>query len=439
MGNKFDFLTRLNYINLKDTMSKFEIIGEQKLSGEIKISGAKNHALKIFPTTLLTDEDCIINNVPDIEDIKNTISLMEKLGSKITKIGNNSYKINNKNVINFELDNLLSRRLRTSILMIGPLLTRFKKAIMYHPGGCVIGKRPIDLFEDLYQELGTKIDYKNEKYHFSLIQNKFIGCKYIFKKISHTATEAILLSAVLAKGKTTVINIALEPEVTHMAELLNKMGAKIKGIGGSTIEIEGVKKLSGFNTDIIPDRIEAGSFLALAVATKSHLTITHCNPDHLDVPLKILEQIGAKFIVKNNSIEVLPIKNIKATDIKTHEYPGFPTDLQAPFLILLTQAQGMSMVHETIYEGRLFYIDIINKMGANIVLCDPHRAIVNGPNQLICKKIQSPDIRAGMALIIAALIAKGQTEIDHVELIDRGYESIEKKLINIGASIKRVG
>ncbi|EKD56962.1 MAG: hypothetical protein ACD_58C00037G0006 [uncultured bacterium] len=419
-------------------MAKFIIEGQQKLSGSINISGAKNNALKIFSATLLTDEDCVINNVPDIEDVKNTISLMEKLGSKITKISDRSYLINNKNVNNYELDNLLSRRLRTSILMIGPILSRFGKAIMYHPGGCVIGKRPIDYFIDSFQTLGVKIKFKPHKYDFTLPNKKFTGCQYVFKQISHTATESILLSAVLAKGQTTIINAALEPEVIALAQLLNKMGAKINGIGSAFIKIDGVNKLSGFTTDVIPDRIEAASYMALAAATKSKLTINNCQPNHLAVPIKILQQIGVNCVINKDSIKVIPNNNLDATKITTHEYPGFPTDLQAPFSVLLTQAKGMSMIHETIYEGRLFYTDILNKMNADIVLCDPHRAIINGPSQLTGKSIQSPDIRAGMALIIAALVAKGKTEIDHIELIDRGYERIEEKLTIIGAKIKRI-
>lgn len=419
-------------------MAKFLIKGQQKLSGSISISGAKNNALKIFPATLLTNDDCIINNVPDIDDVKTTISLMENLGSKITKLSNHSYLINNKNVKRYELDNLLSRRLRTSILMIGPLLSRFAKAVMYHPGGCVIGKRPIDYFIDSFSSLGSKIKFLPDKYEFVLANKKFIGNEYVFKQISHTATESILLSAVLAKGITTIINAALEPEVTALAQLLSKMGAKIDGIGSSVIKINGVDKLNGFKTDVIPDRIEAGSYMALSAATKSKLTITNCQPEHLAVPIKILKQIGVECLVSKNSIKIIPGKNLIATKISTHEYPGFPTDLQAPFSVLLTQAKGISMIHETIYEGRLFYTDILNKMNADIVLCDPHRAIINGPSELLGKNIQSPDIRAGMALIIAALIAKGETEIDHIELIDRGYEHIEEKLTKIGAKIKRV-
>lgn len=421
-----------------DIMAKFLIDGQHKLYGEVNISGAKNHALKLFPTTLLTDDDCIISNVPNIEDIKTTISIMEKLGSKIKKLNNNSYLINNKEINTFELDNLLSRRLRSSILMVGPLLNRFGKTILHHPGGCVIGKRPIDYFIDSFTSLGAKINYQLDSYQFTLPKKSFIGSKYVFKQISHTATESLLLTSVLAKGKTTIINAATEPEVIELANLLNQMGAQITGIGSPIIEIQGVNNLSGFKVDVIPDRIEAGSFLALAAATQSNLTINNCNPNHLEVPLKILQQIGVKCLINANSIKILPTKSLNATKISTHEYPGFPTDLQAPFSVLLTQAKGMSMIHETIYEGRLFYTDILNTMGADIVLCDPHRAIINGPSQLIGKKIQSPDIRAGMALMIAGLIAKGETEIDHIELIDRGYEKIEEKLTKLGAKIKRI-
>lgn len=419
-------------------MAKFIINGGIKLEGEIFISGAKNNALKIFPATLLTKENCLIHNVPDIEDIKTTIALMEDLGSKIQKIGMDSYRINNSHIKKSDLDQSLSCRLRTSLLFIGPLLARFGQASLPQPGGCVIGKRPIDLFIDSFKSLGAQVNYHNDRYYFKLNKAKLVGSKYVFKQISHTATESLLLSAVLAKGRTEIINAAMEPEVTALAELLREMGAKISNIGSPRLTIEGMDKLKGFEYKVIPDRIEAGSYIALAAATNSHIIIKNCNPAHLEVPLKIFSQIGVKLKINKNSLEVLPSANLQASNISTHEYPGFPTDLQPPLTVLLTQAKGMSMIHETIYEGRLFYIDILNKMGANIVLCDPHRAIINGSSKLTSKKIQSPDIRAGMALLIAALIAKGKSEIDHIELIDRGYERIEKKLSKLGAEIRRI-
>lgn len=419
-------------------MARFIIRGQQKLRGEVKVSGAKNQALKVFAATLLTNEDCLISNVPNIEDVKTTIALMEDLGSKITKISKNCYKINNSQIRKSDLDQSLSCRLRTSLLFIGPLLARFGQASLAQPGGCVIGKRPIDFFLDSFQCLGVRVSYHKDRYYFKLAKPRLMAAKFVFRQISHTATESLILAAVLAKGRTEIINAAMEPEVVALAEVLNQSGAKISGIRSPYLVIEGVKKIKGFKCEVIADRIEAGSYLALAAATKSHLIIRNCNPEHLQVPLKVFSQIGVKMQVGKSSLEILPSNALRPTKIATHEYPGFPTDLQPPLTVLLTQTQGMSMIHETIYEGRLFYIDILNKMGADIVLCDPHRVIINGPSKLIAKKIQSPDIRAGMALIIAALIAQGQSEIEHIELIDRGYERIEEKLGKLGADIIRV-
>ncbi len=418
-------------------MSKFIIQGKRKLKGEISVKGAKNNALKVLPAVLLTKEKIIIHNIPNILDIKLTLKIIKSLGIKIKKIDKNSFIFDSSKASLKNFDTVTASKIRTSLMFIAPLLYRFKKIKMPHPGGCIIGKRPIDFFIDFFQKMGTTVkNTQNNEYTF--INKQLKGIKYIFSKISHTGTESLIMAGVLAKGKTTIINAACEPEVEALAEMLNSMGAKIKGAGTPKIEIIGVKKLHSTEFSIIPDRIEAGSFLCIGVATKSLIKITNCNPKHLEIPLKILRQIGVKLKIGSNYIQILNTNNLKSVDITTHEYPGFPTDLQSCFTVLLTQVKGMSLVHETIYESRLFFTDLLSRMNANLVLCDPHRVVINGPVHLISKKVVSPDIRAGLAMLIAGLIASGETEIDNIEQIDRGYEEIDKRLNALGAKIKRI-
>ncbi len=316
------------------------------------------------------------------------------------------------------------------------MLARFGEVTLPYPGGCVIGMRPIDIFIDGFKTLGVEVKENKNGFHFKT--KKLKGAKFIFPIISVTATETLMMAATLAKEKTILINAACEPEILALADYLNSCGAKISGAGTNTIIIKGVNKLSANVFDIIPDRIEAGTFAIMAAATNSDLIIKNCNPTHLEIPLLMLKKVGVNLQTGKDYIHIFSSKNLKATNIITHEYPGFITDLQAPFTVLLTQAQGMSLARETIYEGRLFYIDKLNKMGANIILCDPHRVIINGPTKLYGKKVESPDIRAGMAMVIAALIAKGQTEIDNIYQIDRGYEKIEERLQKLGVNIKRI-
>lgn len=418
-------------------MSKFIIAGNTKLKGEISVMGAKNNALKAIPATLLTNEPVILHNLPNIADVNFSLQILEKLGASVKKIDTNSYEICCKTIDPKNLNSDLAKKIRTSIMFVAPLLHRFERVEMPHPGGCIIGKRPIDLFLDFFTELGVKISYNNKFYTFV---NKCInGKKYIFNSISHTGTESLMLLAVLAKGKTEIVNAACEPEVTALANMLNQMGANIKGAGTPYIEINGVKKLHGTEFSIIPDRIEAGSFLCVGVATKSNLKINNCEPKHLEIPIKILQKMGVKLDVGKNYIKILNAQKLNAINITTHEYPGFPTDLQSCYTILLTQAHGTSIVHETIFEGRLYFTDLLSRMGANIVLCDPHRVVVTGPSKLYGKKVESPDIRAGLAMLIAGLIAQKTTEIDNIEQIDRGYEKIDERLNKLGAKIKRIG
>lgn len=417
-------------------MSKFIINGPTSLSGEIKVSGAKNNALKILAASILSEDKMTIHNVPNIEDVSRMKEILAHLGANISTDGE-TLNISTKDINKVEIDDLLARKLRASILLIGPLLARFGEAKMAHPGGCVIGKRPIDLFLNGFKRLGVEIEEHATHYAFRT-KDGLQGNKIIFPSISVTATESLMMTAILAKGTTILINAAMEPEIPALADYLNRQGAKIKGAGTSTIIIEGVEKITAGDYAVIPDRIEAGTFAALGVLTNSEIKISSCEPVHLEVPLEKLRQMGANLEIEKNCIITRKHKGLIATNIRTHEYPGFATDIQPPFTLLLTQAKGMSLVHEAVYEGRLFYTDLLNTMGANIIMCDPHRVVLNGPTKLYGKKLISPDLRAGITMVLAGIIAEGETIIDNIYQIDRGYENIDERLRALGADIKRV-
>jgi len=418
-------------------MPKFIIKGQKPLKGEIAVKGAKNSALKIIPASILSEETIKIKNLPEIEDIGKSLDLLSSLGASIRHKGD-EVDIETKDINTGILEPKLADKFRTSMMFVGPLLARFKEVRFPHPGGCVIGAggRPIDLFLEGFKALGAEVSVKGNFYEIKAKELK--GNEYFFTNISVTGTESLMMTATLAKGTTTLKNCAMEPEIKALADYLNKQGAKIKGAGSPTIVIEGVKKLGAGTFKIVPDRIETGSFAIMAAATKSELTITNCEPNHVLSLLAIFKKIGINFEQGKDWLKIKPSNKFRPYSIKTHEYPGFPTDLQSPYTVLMTQASGLSTIHETIYDRRLLYIDMLSQMGANIIMCDPHRAVVNGPTPLHGKKLISPDIRAGIALIIAALIAKGQTEIDNIYQIDRGYEKIDERLRNLGADIVRV-
>ena len=419
-------------------MESFIIKGGKKLGGEIEVGGAKNAALKFFAAALLSKEIWQLRNVPNIEDVVRMGEILSDLGVEVKKIGDNKYDIRALNIKSNILDEEKTRKLRASITLVAPLLVRIGKVEFHHPGGCLLGKRPIDIFLDGFKAFGANIKQGKDKYIISA--KKICGAKFFFRQISVTATETLMMLGVMAEGRTVLKNAAQEPEIQSLAEFLNQCGAKIQGAGTSTITIDGVREIKSGTYETIPDRIEAGSFAILAAATNSNIKIKKCNPAHLEVLWKIFEEIGVNFSLGKDYVVIKRSKNnYKAINIKTHEYPGLATDIQPPLTVLLTQLNGLSMVHETIYEGRLFYTDILNKMGANIILCDPHRVIVSGPTLLDGAKVFSPDIRAGIALIIAGLMAKGETIIENIYQIDRGYEKIDERLRAIGADIKRVG
>lgn len=417
-------------------MPKFIIEGGQKLSGSIAVMGAKNAALKIIPAALLSDQPITITNLPQIEDISRSLEIISDLGGQV-KLENDSCQIEIRKISKHEIKPALANKLRASIMFVGPLLARVGEVKFPHPGGCVIGagKRPIDLFLEGFEAMGAKISVRDGFYHLHAKHLK--GCEYFFTTVSVTGTESLMMTATLAKGQTILKNCAMEPEIIALAEYLNIQGAQIKGAGTPTIIIDGVDKLSAGDFKIIPDRIEAGTFAILAAATKSKLTITNCEPKHLESLLAIFKKIGVEFETGPDWLKILSANKLKAYSIKTHEYPGFPTDLQSPYTVLMTQAEGSSIIHETIYDRRLLFTDMLAQMGANIIMCDPHRAVVNGPTPLYGHKLTSPDLRAGISMVIAGLIAEGQTEIDNIYQIDRGYTKIDERLRQLGAKIER--
>lgn len=418
-------------------MAKFLINGKKQLKGKIKVNGAKNLALKVIPAALLSADKMTITNLPQIEDIFKALQLVEELGFSV-KTENGKTIIEAKKAKTTNLPPKLADKFRTSIMFVGPLLARFKKVRFPHPGGCVIGAggRPIDLFIDGFTAFGAKIKKEDRSYY--IYADKLKGCDFFFPKISVTGTESLMMTACLIEGQTTLRNCAMEPEIKYLADHLNRCGAKISGAGTPTITIKGVKKLKGSDIKIMPDRIETGSFAIMAAATNSEITITHCNPENVSALLTIFKRIGVNFEVGKTWIKMKKSKDLKPYNIQTHEYPGFPTDLQSPYVVLMTQAQGNSLIHETIYDRRLIWTDMLSQMGANITMCDPHRVLVSGPSKLYGKKLISPDIRAGIGLVIAALIAEGSTEIDNIYQIDRGYERLDERLRKLGADICRI-
>ncbi len=418
-------------------MMKFIIQGGKAISGEIAVGGAKNEAIKLIPAALLSSSPVIIRNMPDIEDCKRCLELFTDLGGLVEHKGEEIILTPPKE-IKTTLEAQFANKLRASIMFVAPMLARNGKAVFPHPGGCVIGAgiRPIDLFTDGFAAMGVSIDFSDGLYHLST--KKLQACNYFFTTVSVTGTESMMMAATLANGTTILKNCAMEPEIEALAIHLNKCGARITGAGTPTISIEGVSELSGAEVSVIPDRLETGTFAILAAAARAQLKITHCHPGHLDSLLTIFKKMGIVFKTGADWIEMISYpEQIPAYNLKTHEYPGFPTDLQSPFTVLMTQANGTSLIHETIYERRLLFTDMLTQMGANVTMCDPHRVVIQGPTPLHGRSLTSPDLRAGISMIIAGAIAKGKTEIDNIYQIERGYEHIDTRLRAIGIDIVR--
>lgn len=416
---------------------KFVIKGGNSLEGIVEIAGYKNSAGACLIATLLTDAEVILDNLPLVEDIFNMIEVLKGMGADIDFLDRRKIKVKTKNVdpqkINFERIS----KTRISVLLVGGLLSRFKDFKISHPGGDRIGLRPITTHLDAFKKLGAVVENGGDFYFFEAKNLK--GKEIILKEFSVTATENLMLASVLAPGKTIIKGAAAEPQVQDLGELLKKMGAKIEGLGTHTIYINGVEKLEGASHRITPDPTEAGTFIAAGVVTPGEIEIKNIIPEHLDMFFDKLEEIGVDFEKGEDFVKVgdLP-QNLRATRIQALPFPGFPTDLLPITVPILTQAKGKSLIHDPLYENRFNYVQELKKMGADIEIVDPHRTFVYGKTPLHGVRIESWDIRAGASLIIAALLAKGQTTIEGVYQIDRGYEKIDEKLQKLGADIKRI-
>ncbi|MEK7460395.1 MAG: UDP-N-acetylglucosamine 1-carboxyvinyltransferase [Patescibacteria group bacterium] len=416
------------------------LAGERKLHGTVNVMGAKNAALKAIAATILFRDTATLKNIPEINDVERMFDLLKDMGAEITRMKRGVFTVFTPRGFSTEVSPAIAKRMRASIVVTGPVLARFGKVSFPHPGGCVIGARPLDLFIDGFKKMGAKVSVKDDMY---VVEAKtgLQGTEFFLKNQSVTVTETFMMAGVLAKGTTTIKNAALEPEIKELADFLNACGAKISGAGTPTITIKGGKLLSGKKTayKTMPDRIEAGSFLVLGALAARELHIKNCNPLHLESPIEILRSAGVSMEIKKTEIIVRAPSELKPVDIKTHEYPGFPTDLQAPMTVLLTQASGESMVFETIFEGRLSYTESLSSMGASITMMDPHRVLVRGKTELRGRKLTSPDLRAGLAFVIAAIVAKGESVIHNVDTtIDRGYEDVEARLRAIGVTVERI-
>jgi len=416
---------------------KFLIKGGVPLCGEVEISGYKNSAGAILAATLLTEEESVIDNLPYVTDVSGQIEVLEQMGTKVEWLGQKKVKINPENIDPEKIPVDLFEKMRVSVLLLGPLLTRFKKFKVPHPGGDRIGLRPIFTHLEALKNFGIKAEEKNSFYHFEAPE-KLEGKKIVLREFSVTATEIMMMLASRAEGVTTIEIAAAEPQVQDLGLFLRKMGVKVEGIGTHTLEIEGKEKLSGPEFSLCPDLLETGTFLIAFAITGGQGRIKNVNPDHLTFFLEKMKDIGVNFDLSDGEILVKPSQNFKSTKIQVLPYPGFPTDLQPQSSVLLTQAQGKSIIQDPLYENRFQHLHELRKMGADIEITDPHRALIFGRTELIGNKINSSDIRSGAALTLAGLIAKNRTIIENITQIERGYEKIEEKLRKLGAKIEKI-
>lgn len=414
-------------------MHKIIIEGGKELSGEIKISGSKNSAVALVPAAVLCDEEVTIANVPNISDIDALDEILNHLGATVTR-NDDMIKINSSKIENKVIPEVISKKLRASYYFMGALLSKFKKVEMYFPGGCSIGARPINLHLKGFEALGAKVQEKDNM--FVITADNLRGAKINLDFASVGATINIMLAAVKAEGTTIISNAAKEPHIVNVATFLNNMGAKISGAGTSEIKIVGVNHLHSCFHEVVPDYIEAGTYMILASIIGKQVTISNIIPDHLESLISKLEDIGVPMEIGIDFIRISAPDKLMATNIKTQVYPGFPTDLQQPMATLLTQAVGKSIINETIWENRFLNLNELNKMGATTELLSNSKAVIVGPTKLNGKKVKATDLRAGASLVIAGLVADGKTIIENADYILRGYEGIVDKLTNVGAKIK---
>lgn len=415
-------------------MDKIIIQGGERLIGEVEVSGSKNATLPIFAATLLTEGDNLFHQVPNLRDVHTILKVLTHMGVKSSKEGN-SYRINAEEILNCEAPYELVKTMRASILVLGPLVARMRRAYVSLPGGCAIGARPINLHLMGLEAMGAKIELHHGYIDAKVDQLK--GATITFDTVTVTGTENLMMAATLAKGKTTLYNAAMEPEVVELANVLNKMGARIQGAGTPVIEIEGVDCLHAIEHTIIPDRIEAGTLMVAAGLTRGNIKILNCPLQHMEAVVNKLRETGMEIESDGEGTRVVGNRRIRSADVKTQPYPGFPTDMQAQFMVLMSLARGLSVITETIFENRFIHVSELRRMGADIRL-QGDTAIIQGVESLSGAPVMATDLRASASLVLAGLAAEGKTEISRVYHLDRGYEALDIKLSKLGANIQRV-
>ena len=416
-------------------MAKFIITGGKKLSGSVALTGNKNAALKLIPAALLGGSPSTLTNVPGIRDVEVLIQIIEKLGVKVTR-DKDVVTIDPKGLSSYEIDPDLSTRIRASVVLAAPLLVKFGKAIITPPGGDQIGERLLDTHFSMMKEMGVEIERKDGRYFLDWKERK--GVKIFLEESSVTATEMGLMLAASVAGETKIEDAASEPHVKDLADFLVKMGAVVNGAGTNFLTIKGKEGLMGANHDVVPDHVEGGTFAIAAAITGGSIKIENYVPEHYRMILYYLRNMGVNYKEGEGTLEILPSNLIaKKRKFQTRPWPGFPTDLMSPFIVLATQTKGTVLCHDWMYEWRMFFVDDLISMGANIFIADPHRVIVSGPTPLMGDYLYSKDIRAGMSVILAALAASGKSVVDNIEMVERGYENLDVRLRALGAEIKR--
>jgi len=419
-------------------MDKLLITGGQALHGELRISGAKNAALPILAATLLSDVPVSVGNIPHLHDITTTMELLGQMGVRLTVDEKMNIEVDSSTIDKYEAPYELVKTMRASILVLGPLLARFGEAYVSLPGGCAIGTRPVDIHIDSLIKMGADITVEAGYIHAKV--KRLQGCHLVLDKVTVTGTENILMAATLAEGITIIENAAKEPEVTDLAHFLNKMGAKITGVGTDILTVEGVERLGveGLHYDILPDRIETGTYLVAGAISRGHVKLKNTDPSTLDAVLVKLKEAGADITCGENWIELnMHGKRPKAVTVRTAPYPAFPTDMQAQFTALNSVAEGVGLITETVFENRFMHVQELQRMGAQIKL-ESNTAICTGSGQLKAAPVMATDLRASASLVLAGLVAEGETLVDRIYHIDRGYDHIEEKLSQLGATIRRV-
>ncbi len=425
-------------------MSRYIVEGGIPVRGRIRASGNKNAALPCIAATLLTDDKVVLRNIPDIEDVRVMLEILDVMGARVERLGSNEWSVCCASVTETEIPEALAARVRASILFAGPMLGRFGRVVLPPPGGDVIGRRRLDTHFLALRGLGASVDINGQ---FNITANKLKGLDLFLDEASVTATENALMAAVKAEGETIIRNAASEPHVQDLCRLLNAMGARIEGIGSNILRIRGVPTLGGCEFRIGADFMEVGSFIGLAAATGGDLVIEDASPEHMKMCRIAFGKLGITWKAENDNIHVsseqdmcvVPDLGGMIPQIDDAPWPGFPPDLTSIITVVATQVEGTVLIHEKMFESRMFFVDKLIAMGAGIILCDPHRAVVSGPRRLRAAELTSPDVRAGMAMVIAAMAARGTSVIDNVYQIERGYENLTERLCSLGARIERLG